>query len=206
MLILMRHAECPPNELGCMTSRTDCGLSPTGHLQTQQVLNANKHVFFDQVVASPLRRAQETAAPFMTKLERRVPRLTAPFTDPLLRELDFGLFEGKRGVDLAQGPHQDMYHAWTRGETVDNGGETWDSLADRCHRVLITYAPNRPGQIPTLLVTHGYVIRMMACLLLHAPFASIASLRIDNTRMMVIDHERGRLKMVGFNVPVIPMN
>ena len=200
MLILLRHGECPTNKDGRLTSTTDCSLSPEGVLQVEKTFLANQHLSFDSVVSSPMKRTMETAKPFLNNLERRMPKITDVPVDPLLREFDFGVFEGVSGADLLQGPHKDLYKAWMKGECVEHGGENWRDLFVRCQLILNKYAPKSAMQTPTLLVTHGYVIRSMACLFLGAQPSMVQALRIDNAHMMVLDFERGNLRMTGFNI------
>lgn len=209
MLVLMRHGETANNAEGKLTSRTDVGLSERGHAQARHAASVCSTKFM-RIVSSPLRRAQETAHAFakhtFAQHEVSKPSVVPQYpiqTDPLLIEFDFGCFEGISGKDLLVSGHKDMYETWLRGDHVDHGGESWKDLRHRCENILQTYGP-RPHEDPTLLVTHGYVIRAIMALVLNSPVSAVQSMRIDNTRFLVLSHERGNVRVVGFNVCDIP--
>ena len=203
MLILMRHGQTDTNKEGKLTGTTDISLNEEGRREVTQTFLANQNIGLETVVSSPLKRAQETAQPFLNNIEKRMPRMDSVTLDPLLREFDFGCFEGVASWDLLNSSHKDMYEAWMRGECVDHGGENWRDLFVRCQLILDKYAPTHPMQTPILLVTHGYVIRAMACLFMGAQPSLVQSLRIDNAHMMTLDFERGNLRMTGFNIQTI---
>lgn len=201
MLVVMRHGQVRWNNEGKMTSLTDLHLDELGHEQARQAASRHAHLSWDRVISSPLTRARETASYIRADHE----------TSPLLTEFDFGLFEGWRGQDLLRSEHRELYLAWCRGEDVLHGGETWSQLQERCRQILHAYAPQvercphgttRPEHI--LLVTHGYVIRTMACLVMQAPLSSVQNLRVDNTHMMALQFERGNVRMTGFNLAQLP--
>jgi alpha-ribazole phosphatase len=88
MLLFARHGRTPANAQGLLQGRMDLSLDDVGRAQAQQIAQALSHV--DVVIASPLRRAVETAEAFGRTIE----------IDPRWIELDFGEFDGKRREDL----------------------------------------------------------------------------------------------------------
>lgn len=195
MLIVARHGETEWNVTGKMTSLTDISMNERGIEQVKQsAKNLGNHEW-NQVFCSPLKRAQETCAIL-------VPDHT-PVLDSRLLEFDFGQWEGQRGVELKTCPERGpLYQKWTEGFDT-HGGEPWKDFEQRCRDMMERYThEDEAGH--TLYCTHGYVLRMMVCLSLGAPLSSVQNLRVDNAKMAVFARERGRIRLVGFNLDNIP--
>jgi broad specificity phosphatase PhoE len=87
MLILVRHGRTPANAAGLLQGRLDQDLDDHGRQQASAVADhVRRGVRVDAVIASPLRRAQQTAAAFELPIE----------TDDRWIELAYGEFEGSR--------------------------------------------------------------------------------------------------------------
>ncbi len=85
-LYLIRHAETTYD--GKYIGTTNCPLSRKGLKQAHRLGKRFQSVDIDYCFVSPLKRARQTAGFILGK--RTVPRLH----HPLLREIDFGLWEG----------------------------------------------------------------------------------------------------------------
>lgn len=119
-IALVRHGETEWNRarryLGCATDQplTESGaaaLSPANFAP-------------DRLVVSPMQRARQTAALLFPQVK--------PFAEePRLREMDFGVFEGRSAAEMAEDPD---YAAWldTLCEGVCPGGESRAQFAQRC--------------------------------------------------------------------------
>lgn len=99
MLILLRHGRTKANAGGLLQGRIDLELDELGELQAQAAAAAIGPV--DRVIASPLVRAQQTAAAFGQSVE----------TDDRFIELDYGDWEAKPVKDV---PAQ----TWQSGATI----------------------------------------------------------------------------------------
>ncbi len=91
MLVLVRHGQTDANARGLLQGRVDLPLSELGRRQARALaplVSADA-----RVVASPLRRAQETAAAFGRPVE----------VDERWIELDYGEFDGRPIVDVPPG-------------------------------------------------------------------------------------------------------
>ena len=91
-LFLTRHGQTDWNTKRCVCGRTEAQLTDLGRAQAAQVGEEAARAGVNVILASPMDRAQETAAIIAQKVG--VPVLT----EPLLIEQDFGTFEG-RSVD-----------------------------------------------------------------------------------------------------------
>jgi alpha-ribazole phosphatase len=91
VLILVRHGRTPANAAGLLQGRLDQDLDDHGRTQASAVAAFVRHQYeIDAVVASPLRRAQQTAAAFQRPIE----------TDERWLELSYGEYEGTRHSEV----------------------------------------------------------------------------------------------------------
>ena len=126
-VILIRHGQTEGNRLGRYIGVTDEPLSPEGI----RALAGRRLEETDVLVLSPMLRALQSAAVLtgaaspgtisqMTKADRLLERIraalpdTAVLTEPDFRECDFGLFENRNYLEMADLP---AYQEW-----VDSGG------------------------------------------------------------------------------------
>ena len=93
-IIIIRHGETEWNQTGRFQGHSDVPLSETGRAQAEALGRnlAIDHV--DAIYASDLTRAIETAAPLAARFSLTVT------PDPLLRELNFGAWEGRSFSDV----------------------------------------------------------------------------------------------------------
>ena len=114
---LLRHGETDWNARRKYLGRTDLPLSGRGRLALIRADFAP-----DRVYVSPLGRTAETAELLFPGARQIVV--------PDLREMDFGVFEGKSWREMEDLP---AYRAWVEGGCVDAppGGESRRAFADR---------------------------------------------------------------------------
>jgi broad specificity phosphatase PhoE len=116
MLHVVRHGRTSVNARGLLLGRDDPPLDETGREQAKAIARAIPRV--DRVVASPLRRAQETAAAFGCAVE----------TDERWIELDYGEWDGRPLLDVPV----ETWAAWRADVSFrPPGGETLLELGDR---------------------------------------------------------------------------
>ena len=131
MLILVRHGETDANARGLLLGRADPPLSPTGRQQAEALAGIVPSVA--RVVASPLRRATETAAAFGRPVE----------VDPAWIELDYGALDGLPIADVPAA----VWRRWRTDLTfAPEGGESLAGLGSRVRaacEALVTEARER---------------------------------------------------------------
>ena len=138
---LIRHGLTSFGERGCYQGRLDGGLSVGGRAALQKADFAPAHVYI-----SPARRARETAAILFPAAEQRV--------IPGLREMDFGLFEGRSWREMEDDPD---YRAWIEGMCSGRCPEGEDR-AGFSARVLAAFRQileREQGSELLVLVAHG---------------------------------------------------
>jgi probable phosphoglycerate mutase len=128
---LIRHGETAHNAGGVTMGQLDIPLNALGLEQARQTAAALAGHPIGRIVSSDLVRASATAAPLAGALGLAVE------TDPRLRELSFGIFEGRRITDCAR-EHPETVAEWRRGtfDFAPPGGETRRSLMERTGAVL----------------------------------------------------------------------
>jgi len=144
-LVLARHGETAWSKSGQHTGRTDIPLTELGRAQAQRVGAALAGRTFSRVLTSPLSRAAETArlAGFGDGIVR----------DPDLQEWDYGVYEGRRRVDIAL--EEPGWTVWSRPIT---GGESLAELGARADRVIERLLPVG-GDV--LIFSHGHFLRVL---------------------------------------------
>lgn len=120
VLILLRHGRTAANEAGLLQGRLNQDLDERGR---QQAIDAAAYITaqagsIDAVVASPLKRAQQTAAAFEMDVE----------TDERFIELSYGIYEGVPHADVPS----EVWQTWRNDYSfVPEGGESLAALDER---------------------------------------------------------------------------
>jgi len=145
-LWLVRHGLTASNEAGRISGWEDPELTPTGREQAEAVAERLVDEGFDGVWTSDLRRARQTAA--LAWGEGVSP-------DPRLRELNFGVLEGRVWREL---PKATLTAMKQFDLFVAEGGESTAELGQRLLSFLSDLPPGRH-----LVFTHGGVIHWLLC-------------------------------------------
>lgn len=150
MLIVVRHGRTAWNIEGRFQGWAGVGLDRTGFDQARRAAADLAAIVAPPVdiVASDLRRAVETAEVLAGRLRATLS------TDPALREVDCGDWQGLTDDEVAR-KFPDEYDQWQAGDDVRRGGgETYAEAGARVAGAIdrIMRSP-RPG--PVVLVGHG---------------------------------------------------
>ncbi|MGI6590460.1 MAG: histidine phosphatase family protein [Eggerthellaceae bacterium] len=147
-LVVMRHGQTDYNVENRYTGTTDIPINGTGRAQA---IAAGTAPSVSLVYASPLKRAQETAHLCFPHAVLR--------TEPGLREMNFGDFQGANAKELADDPYFQQWHdsKWalpaphgeSRGQHQQMVLETVRTIVDR---------EERKASHAAIIVAHGGVI------------------------------------------------
>jgi broad specificity phosphatase PhoE len=195
---LVRHAQTDANAEGRYVGSSDVDLDEAGLDQARQLATWSARTGLDLIVSSPARRAWRTASVVGTQLGIQ-PRL-----DERLRELDFGIAEGRTLAELRE---EDPY-AVTRFELDPvahhmPGGEHPCEAVRRMRSaiadVLRMEAP-RP-----LVVTHNSVLRLLVCDVLHVPLKDYRRVLpiAEHCAITELSMDDGKLALRRFNAPPV---
>jgi broad specificity phosphatase PhoE len=152
-LLLARHGETDWNRDGRWQGQTDTPLNERGREQARVLADVVAGDGIAAVYASDLVRARETAAIVADRL--RVPLRT----DPRLREVYFGSWEGLTTPEIEQRyPGEIARWRADDGSSAFAGGETYAQMAERVVAALTQIAATHPSE-DVLVVLHGGPIR-----------------------------------------------
>ena len=155
VIYFVRHGETDWNRMGLVQGSIETDLNAHGQQQAQDVARAlsEKHQELAgfQYVCSPQRRAQQTMGYIILALGISTEQVK---TEPRVRELGFGIWEGKPFWELKDSP---IYPADAEGKYYwrANGGESYEDGVARVDDWLSTLTA------PTLVVAHGAVGRCL---------------------------------------------
>jgi broad specificity phosphatase PhoE len=194
-LWLIRHAEVEERYQAVFGGRIDMELSALGRKQAKSLAAFLHQHRFDALYASPMKRVQQTLAPFALN---GVPK---PALVPQLREVDFGVWTGMRWDEVETkfgiSPLAWLHQLESNGI---EGAESAAALRQRLEPWLRRVLTNHPGQ-QIALFCHGGVIRMLLAILLDWPLSNFAAVEIDYASLtQVVCHPFGaRLQLVNFS-------
>ena len=157
-IILARHGETELNRLGVVQgSGVDPGLNDVGHRQAAQLFGRLGGEV-DAVVSSGLVRSDETVAAFVAAgLPHRV--------DPRLREICWGVHEGRVATEDSREEYAELMARWSSGDLDAHlaGGESARAMADRLRAAWSDLTRDDPGGT-VLACLHGRALRCLACI------------------------------------------
>lgn len=193
-LVAIRHAPTEWNRARRLQGRTDIALSVAG-VAAARGWRADAAWTAYRVLASPLKRAQETA------------RLLFPdhaiALDPRLMEMDFGGWEGKSLAELRAEPGAEAEARERLGlDFSAPGGETPRQVQARLQPLLNEIAA---AGAPTVIVTHKAVLRALLSLatgwtMLGKP---PVKLKPDSAHLFRLDAQ-GKISVEQMNVSLLP--
>ena len=147
-LYLVRHGETEWNVQNKICGRTDLPLTENGLQQAQTLAAKLADTPLDRIIASPLQRAQQTAAAVADVHHLPVE------TDDRLIEQNYGIFEGQSRFDTAFLDNKRQF------AFCYPGGESMMKVAARTYSLVEELAEKYPDE-NIVLVCHGGVCRVL---------------------------------------------
>jgi broad specificity phosphatase PhoE len=192
-LILVRHGVTDWNREGRWQGRLDPPLSDDGRREARLVaarIADDRELRAARIVSSTLGRASQTAELIGAAVGVDVE------LDQRLMEIGAGEWEGRTHDEL-EATDGDRYRAW-RSQDSDArppGGESLEVAIGRVRELLAEIAAGS-GPWPTLVVSHGGILRVLANLLFDLPGGWMWNLDVDNASVSVAARmgERWRLE------------
>lgn len=171
LVLLIRHGDT--DVAGRVLTGRGAGvhLNARGHAQAAAVPGRLGAMALQALWASPLERAQETAAPLARA------RGLAVHTEPLLHEVAYGQWQDRTMDELAPEPQWARYNAYRSLYRVP-GGESLAEVQLRMVEALRRAAAEHPGGC-VALVSHGDPIRSLLTHLLGMPLDLAARLEVS---------------------------
>lgn len=154
-LLLARHGSVSDSHAGFLGS-TDVPLSARGRREAESLAQTLRGRRVDRMVASPMKRALETAEAIAAALGLQVE------IDSDLREIDFGEWEGKSFHEICA-QDREAVERWAEfaPDFAPPGGEAIGAFLDRVRSALGRLANDPSNSV--LAVAHGGVVRHALC-------------------------------------------
>jgi len=193
LVYLIRHGETDWNREEVFRGRADRPLSPRGLRQADSLGRALGARPIDAVVASPLRRATETAAPVAHA------HALAVETHEGLNDLDFGSWQGQARQTVRE-RQPEMWRQWETApqSVVFPGGESLADVSRRADSALRGLVERLAGKT-VAVVTHRVVLKVLIGSLFGGGLEFFWRFRLDTTSVTTVRFERSGPVLESFN-------
>jgi broad specificity phosphatase PhoE len=158
-LLLARHGQTEWHADNRYVSRTDIALTEAGHAQARVLAHRAEREKVELVLSSPLGRALLTAKPAAAACNLE------PEIDERLRELDFGVWEGRTLAEIREQDPESVKRFEESAEHGFPGGEPLHEAADRVLDVFVDLSRSHAGAT-VLVVAHNTLLRLALCRML----------------------------------------
>lgn len=199
-VVLARHGRTAWHRPNRYTGRSDIGIDEVGEQQAQALAASAPAQGFTSLASSDLVRAVTTLAPTAAALG------LTPLVDRRLRELDFGIAEGRTLAEI-RAEQPEIVDKFVTDPAVHHfpGGE---APADAMRRSLAgladLVAADPGGRI--LVVAHSTLIRLLVCEVLGVPLGEyrrrLPALAPSATTTLRFAAGDGPVALLAYNVPV----
>lgn len=192
-LLLVRHGQTELSYRDAFCGTTEAALTVLGREQATRIATRLSHEHIDALYCSPQGRAQETAQPIASLLNLEIQ------TRESLREMDFGLWEGRVQAEVAMESPQEMA-AWDRGSWMVHlpEGETQQAVLARVVPCIVEILTVHTGQT-VLVVSHRTLLRLLIGHLLNLSLPNSRGLSLDTASI-------SKLQVIGDQVQLILFN
>ena len=193
-LYLVRHAEVDVNYQGVFGGRIDMDISPRGHEQAAALARYLKRKKFDAIYASPMKRVQQTLAPYANNGGPK------PVIMPNLHEVHFGDWTGLTFAQVLErfGARASSWLDQLAAGTIPNA-ETATAYRERIEPCVREILNKHSGQ-HVAVFCHGGVIRQILSILIDIPLPKTAGFEIDYTSITEIEihPHRAEVQLLNF--------
>jgi len=191
ILTLVRHGETLWNKENRIQGHTDIELNDHGRMQVHKLALSLKGAKIDAIVASPLKRAYETAEVIANFHHINIQ------IDRNLQELDHGDFESLTIQQLKE-THGDFLKAW-----VDNpsylrmpNGESLLEVQQRTWTVIKGIIESSKN---TLIVSHGMAIMAILCKIQNLSLSTARQMFVNMASKTIVEFSNGQGDIKLFN-------
>jgi broad specificity phosphatase PhoE len=156
-LLLARHGETALNSEKRIQGQSDAGLSRQGIRQAEALGHSLAGLALHAIYCSDQKRAYQTAGR-IAAFQQGSPVIR----EPLLREIDFGLWEGLTLAEVQTQYAADL-SAWQEDPgAAPTAGEAMVAAMQRTRRLLEAVRSQRPDQT-ILMVAHAGILQALIC-------------------------------------------
>lgn len=182
-IYIVRHGQTDLNLKGIVQgSGVDSNLNATGRAQASAFFDVYKHIPFDKIYTSALKRSQETVEKFV-QLGISSEALAG------LNEISWGKKEGEPITPEEDKYYHFMLDQWQKGNTSlrIEGGESPDEVVTRM-KPAVDHILSKEDEKTILICMHGRAIRILLCYLLNYPLKSMDMFEHENLCLYILNY------------------
>ena len=195
-LIIVRHGQTDHNHKGLLIGKSSCPLNSEGRKQAYRVAKFLNSKNIGKILSSPAPRATDTSQIIST-------HINIPFSvDSILRERDYGPFEGLDRADLIKKRKEytkdniDPTQNWSSIDCVESD----EAIYKRVHPLISTFICEKT--INTVWITHAGVIKSFLYSNFLIPRHKNLCFKIPNGAVIIFQLKQDNLELNG----LIPNN
>jgi probable phosphoglycerate mutase len=193
-LYIVRHGQTDLNKQGIVQGRgRDTDLNEEGRQQVQLFYSAYKHVPFDKIYISELKRTQQSIQPF---IDQGLPFQKLSGLD----ELAWGVLEGEPSTPENKTLFMHLLRDWLDGklDSKFKGGESPNEVKARQLEALQTIM-SHPEEKTVLICMHGRALRLFLCVLLNKLLTEMETFPHQNLVLYKVTWDGEKYEIVDFN-------
>jgi broad specificity phosphatase PhoE len=179
---LIRHGQTDFNLRNIVQgSGVDTDLNDTGRAQSEAFFNAYRHIRFDKVYTSVLKRSRQSVDGFI--------KMGIPHEALVgLNEISWGTKEGQRVTPEEDQYYHHMLREWQVGKTGlrIEGGESPEDVVKRM-KPAMDHIMRQQHESTILICMHGRAIRILLTYLLNYPLSSMDMFNHTNLCLYVLN-------------------
>ncbi|QSE96839.1 histidine phosphatase family protein [Fulvivirga lutea] len=192
-IYLVRHGQTDFNLKGIVQgSGVDSSLNDKGRLQADQFYRAYKHINFDKIYTSSLKRSVESVQNF---IDDGIPyeQLSG------LNEINWGTREGTKVTPEEDAYYHSVIKAWQEGDVTlpIEGGECPEDVFKRQTEALQIIESDNSETI--LVCMHGRAMRILLCQMLNYPLHCMDTFGHSNLCLYVLNYSGSLYSVEVFN-------
>lgn len=194
MLYIIRHGETDLNKRGIVQGRgINSDLNPLGQKQADAFYHAYRHVQFDKIYTSTLKRTHQTVQKF---IDRSIPWVQYPGLD----ELAWGVYEGQEATFETKAAFKTMTQNWANGHlhAKFENGESPLEVKER-QLVVLEKLIEENDDTTILICMHGRAMRLLLCLLSGLPLSEMDKFPHTNTTLYKVRYDGRLFEIIDFN-------
>lgn len=194
-LYIIRHGETDLNKRGIVQGRgMNTDINERGRQQAEAFYQAYKHIPFDKIYTSTLKRTHQTVQKF---IDAGIPWVQYPGLD----ELAWGVYEGQESTVEMRMAFRQMMEYWLKGELHQKfeQGESPLEVKERQLVVLEKLIEKNNSDKNILICMHGRAMRLFLCLLLNKPLTEMDQFPHLNTSLYKVEYDGHQFRIVEFN-------
>lgn len=194
ILYIVRHGQTDLNKQGIIQGRgMDTNLNDEGRKQAHLFFEAYKHIAFDKIYVSSLKRTQQSVQEFID--------LGIPFKKlPGLDELGWGIYEGQTPSPELRADFHRIAQDWQNGNLDEKfeRGESPNEVNTR-QKEAMKIILSHPEEKTVLICMHGRALRLLLCQLTGKPLSEMDSFPHQNLVLYKIGYADRKFEIINFN-------